>query len=335
MAMNRRVWILALFLAVFTAAGSARTAPLRPEQVGAEADWVLHLDLEQPGKDGVLRALLHLPAVKESQASRTMGLDLENGLLSLTAYGKLDAAGNGVVLLRANMKQEEFEREARAAAGYREEMHGRHKIFLLVSAPAEGKGRWVCFAEKNLLLAGTTIEEVRRGLDVLDGKAPRLDKEAAARKWCRMPEGGCTFLLALNPKARREALDGDPSAASVWQKLSGCTLVVDEKNGRINASLFLGTDSAEQAGLVAKIVQGMLAMAQMAMDPAGGGASAAGERELEAWRQCRECMGRVQAVGEGNLVSVKISLPSEAVLTILKASLTEAPAEAETKHGKP
>ena len=332
---NGRVWILAFFLAVFTAAGSARTAPLRPEQVGADADWVLHFDLERQGKDGVLRTLLHLPAVKESPASRTLGLDLENGVLSLTAYGKQDAAANGVVLLRANMKQEEFEREAKAAAGYREEMHGRHKILLLAPPPARGTGRWVCFAEKNLLLAGTKLEEVRRGLDVLDGKAPRLDKEAAARKWCRMPEEGSTFLLALNPKARREALDGDPSVASVWQKLSGCTLVVDEKNGRINGSLFLVTDSAEQAELVAKIVQGMLAMAQMAMEPAGGKASAAGERESEAWRQCRECMGRVQAVGEGNLVSVKIALPSEAVLTILKTLLAEAPAEAETKHGKP
>ncbi len=333
---SKRIWGLSLLLAVFAAAGVVRAGQLRPEQVGANADWVLHLDMERQDKGGVIRSLLDVPAVRESRAFRSLGLDLEGGILGLTAYGKLDEAGNGVILLRANnLKQDELERTARAAAGYREEMRGRHKIFLLAPGQAGERGGWVCFAEKNLLLTGTTLEEVRHGLDVVDGKAPRLDAGALARKWHVPPEGGCTFMLALNPKARRDALNGDPSVGSAWQKLSGCTLTADEKSGRLTAALCLISDSEEQAGLVAQVAQGMIVMAQMSMDADEGASAGGGAREREAWRQCREGLGRMKAVRDGKTVSVTLSLPSDAVLALVKVSLGEKPAETETKHGTP
>jgi len=170
-------------LVLFGWVALAQAEPLDLRQVAADAQWVAHNDVDLMRASPVIEKAYQAvceqwPDQAEGQTDRLhddFGLDLQNGLHSITAYGKQIGKPTGVLIAQIDGDKGVLEGKLKDAPGYEASEHGKYTLH---SFTQEGKGCSMTLAvySPTKLVVGRSVADVAAAIDVLDGKAPNLTK---------------------------------------------------------------------------------------------------------------------------------------------------------------
>ena len=259
-----RVLLLA-FSAVLGLATLLPAEPLDRSQVSADARWLAHVDFDavKTVKAGqwIRDDWLNREATQEGlrKLRETIGFDPAEDLHSITSYGSRFEGGSGVMILRAKVDRRLLMAYLQQRLGHETNPYGDHQLHVWTQAKGKrGKQTMIgCFHQPTVMVLGRDPAEVKLALDVLDGKAPGLvgsdspfDADAPA---------GTVF------EARATGLDsGDaPFKSPIFRRSDLICVALGEQEG---VTFFRGemlAKSAEVAGQVRTVLEGLLAMAKL------------------------------------------------------------------------
>jgi hypothetical protein len=260
-----RVTVLAMCVGVGSLAANA--ASLQRGDVMADPAWVVHLDLDalRPTAIGqfVLGEMDKPDAKPKLAALQTIiGVDPRTQLHGVTLYGASQKPEGAVLIVYADFDAERLMTLARASKDYQTSEHNKHTISTWIDENKKGKeggdGRVYATIQGNRVLFGQREERVAAALDVIDGKGSSLAKTTG------FPELGMSgsghFIEAAARKM--EVPDSDPNAA-ILKMSKSLQLVVGVKQKQIEGALTLNAESAEVAGHVLSVAQGLTALMKL------------------------------------------------------------------------
>ena len=200
--MRMNLIVTALGAALLVSSG-ALAGKFDRKDVGGDAKWVLHIDLEkirasQIGDYIVKHSQDGQMADKLKEMTAELGFDPVKELKAVTAYGKPVAAAPGekaaedmVAVLRGTFDVQKLADSIRRRPGFEAATYGKHELLKVVPdaqkdpkgeaaqpgapAPEPAEPTWVCLSGPGVaVIGGQTVEVLQRALDVLDGKRENL-----------------------------------------------------------------------------------------------------------------------------------------------------------------
>ncbi len=256
--------LLPSLLATATLATSAAfAAPLNLKHLAPDALWLAHLDLDAFKQSSVGQDLIQLikdEAAKNKDSALTLNFDaILAELHSLTAYGTsfTDDANQGVVLAEVGPKARSILDGLIAA----EELSGSASKIKLQNADTyvlDGQLS-LKFATPSLVLIGKSPAQIEKALLILNGKAPSYSPKNS--KLLLSPTDNFFLVAAAHGFSQIPNL---PPQARILQKTTGAQFTLGQDQENLSARLALATSSAEIADQLARIVEGMTALASFA-----------------------------------------------------------------------
>ena len=160
----------------------AQAEPLDLRHVPADVQWVAHLDVDAMRASPVIEKAFQAaseewPDQLEGHMDRLhdeFGLDLQNGLHSITVYGKELGEPTGVLIAHVDVNKDLLEWNMKDAPGYQSNTHGKHTLHSWSDHHGPMTG---VFYGPTTLVFGRSVTDVTAALDVLDGKSPSLEKK--------------------------------------------------------------------------------------------------------------------------------------------------------------
>ncbi|MCC6660094.1 MAG: hypothetical protein IT437_04330 [Phycisphaerales bacterium] len=235
--------------------------PLNPAWVAADAEWVIHIDMEAVAGSGLGKFLAHPPKELQAKLGRVesqIGLDPIHDIRSVTVYGSRARPEEGMVIISSSPAMDTAINRVKARQSYRAaeedgivfhtwKADGQNHYATVRSDGADGGGR--------ILFLADTMQRLVDGLRVVDGGAAhRPDGE---------PAPGSGSVLFVHSKGVPDAVR--EKAATTFVKFVD-TLLIDagESAGRMYAHVALTADSDEHARAVTQGAQGLLAFGRLA-----------------------------------------------------------------------
>ncbi len=306
--MNRQRWyvwagIVGIALA---AVGPAWAAPLRTEDIPAEATWWAHIILDRFWPTELGQAVLEMSRTDEAQRKlaafkAVFGFDLIADVHSLAAGG---ARPRGAVILLGRFDAERLVTLIRAAQGYEERRIDGYKIHSWIDeqkARKEGPEKARMFGAHHpsgALILSEQPTAVAKVLAVMDGSSP-------ATKWIPPPEAANAVLIAVLGEGTIHDAKNPALAA-----LRTATLTVTESEGRLVAQLRAMFASADPAEKIGQILTGLRALALLNAEKDPRGAALAAGSDIQT---------------EGETLTVQIALPvSDLIREIQKKASSRA-----------
>lgn len=253
--MKKTTLLAAAVLLAFS--GTLRAAAFRPSDVPASAYWILHLDVS--GLKGTIagRTLLANPKVTESaplaEFTSRFGLDPRKDVRGVTVYtvstGRLDA----VAVIDPDPAAAARFKSWREGVGFTAQAYGAHTIY----TRAAGQGAPLhAMTPDGRMVSALTLDLVRQGLDVLDGKRAPLAAPALPALADR--KGGAGAILLLAGRAFGPEMQGLLPQISLLKKANSLCLAVGDKEGQVTAGLSVCADDEPEAVRVQNALLGFI-----------------------------------------------------------------------------
>lgn len=153
-------------------------------------------------------------------------------------------------------------------------------------------GSWIIFSDER--------SSVQKTLATLDGRAPRVSKKQVG---VRAP-GNILFLAVLGGEVLDEVQEHASSALLDKGNFENVRLVFGERGANLYARVNVEMGDASEVRQVRSVLDGALALGSLASD----------SKELE------ELMNGISISQKGSRLSVKLELPADDVLELLKSS---------------
>ncbi|HKS35665.1 MAG TPA: hypothetical protein VJW76_00645 [Verrucomicrobiae bacterium] len=258
--------VLALAIATTTFGG-----PLQKEQVGSDAKWLLHLDLDKfrASKVGtyftrqVLEQKLSQP---KADLKREFNFDLDiSKISSITAYGtdygsKPDA--NGVLVIKTTLDVEKALDSAieklsanagEGQGGIKKTQQGSTVRYSI------NDDVFVTLHPGNLVVVAKSREPNQKASEVLAGKSANL---TSGKAFSGFPDVQKAFFFL----GVAEAFNADvpiPPQANVLKMADGGRLVLGENADRLFLNVALKAKSSEVVTQIQQVIQGLVALASL------------------------------------------------------------------------
>jgi hypothetical protein len=252
-----RMWGAAAAV-VFGLATAAQAGPLDLKQVSADAQWVAHLDVDAMRTSTLVRkayerAVEQFPGAEQHLASlrEHVGIDPTQDLHSITVYGKQLGPHEGVLILQAESDQKVLLRLAEKAPGHQVTKYGAYDVH---SSTLHKKGVAAAFFKPAVLVFGSSVDEVKAALDVLEGKKPAL---AGKRSLLAAGTPAGTILVARATGLSEALL---PFKSPVVTQCETFSLATGENDGQSFLQASLATKTPQTAQRMKSIVDGIRAM---------------------------------------------------------------------------
>lgn len=301
---RRGKWIVACSASVL--ASTALAGPLEKAWIDRDARWVIHLDVE-----GALASSLG-PLMTDSCRTADhevvaflsdAGVDPGRDLKGLTVYAFGAEPKDAVAIINAtpaidglaerlSLQVPGFERIAdKPHPQYTWHEDGVKRYGQILPGPAGS--RLALVARDPVLLAAAAA--------VVAGVAPNLDSVETG-PLAALPQAG-SFIFAM---ARVEGLDRGGRVALVTRMTESFVFEAGEDQAEAYATLTLTTREERDAKSMVQILNGMLAMARLAVGDDPEQAELAGMLDM------------VEIAGDGSQVSARISMASERMRDLVK-----------------
>lgn len=235
--------------------------PLDLKEVSADAKWVVHVDVDALRLSTVMqrayaKEVSQWKDVKNRMAAirDQMCMDPTTDLHGITLYGPKPGHTEGVMLVQAAVDQHQFVSKVSKAPGYRTAEHGAHKLHAWTQADGPVSS---AFLGANLVLLAKTDADVTAALDVLDGKSPSL----AGRSSPLAAEAPAGTILLIRAMGLADAKL--PFQSPLVKQSESLDLVLGENKGQSFSEARLVAKSAEVAGQVQTIIEGIRTTAQL------------------------------------------------------------------------
>lgn len=267
--MKTNLIAVALCAGCIAAALSTTAGPLRRADIGADALWVAHLDVDAMRPTAVGQFIQSEMDKPEAQAKLAafqalFSFDLRTQLHAVSLYGASKAPEDGLLIVYADFQPERLVTLARAAKEAQNTSHGQHTIYSWLDEKkhkhATAQRVYAAIADSRVIF-GQRENRVARALDVVDGASPSLATTTAFTPLGT--PGEASFLVAA---ARQLDLPGSDPHAAILRLSQSVRLQVAEAQNQLAATLTLQANDEEVAGHINSIAQGLVALMKLQKD---------------------------------------------------------------------
>jgi hypothetical protein len=292
--------------AVLCLATSARSAPLDPQQMPADAKWGVHLDVDalhastvfQKARKEFLKnhpeAESHLAKLRE-----TWKFDPAADLHGITIYGTQVKKDTGVAIIHAKVDESLLLEKVKQAPDHQTAKHGKYELHTWTHAKGSKHNRSMTgtFYSSDVLVFGASVDEVKAALDVLDGAKPNVLGKVSELNFS-LPPGAILVAGAIG------LTDADlPTKSPIAKKINSLVLAAGEDQEAIFVVAQAAAKQTQTAQQIKAVLDGALAMAALAHSD-----------DAEAMK----LIGAVKAELSDKTVSVEWKAPVEAVLALMQ-----------------
>lgn len=248
--------------------GAVGTTPLQPGWVSAEAEWLVHLDVEAWNASKIGRFVtdhaeaLDLDIDELDDFQRQTGLDPRTDIFGVTVYGWVaDGAERMVIVAVTTDRADAALERIRESGESRTLLIDGHEVH---TVPADGDTILVHVRpdarfDRRLVVMSQDQAALQAGLAVIEQRAPSLT--IGRKPALTGPHPGSILFMAAS---RLEALDIEP-ASEVLRLSDACVIDVGEHEGLFGAYATASADNAEDASNITQVVEGMLALGRLLM----------------------------------------------------------------------
>ena len=249
----------------------------------ADAVWIVHADFDALRQSKVYRELIERAAVRGkplaehlAKINGQLGMDVAKDMHSMTVFGPKLSARTAVLVMRADWDPQTFRQKLALAPDHEVSNVGHYEVHRFTRKD-QGRLRpvaGVCW-QAGTFVFGQTPGDVNLGLDVLDGRVPRLAGRGSPLA-ADVP-AGTVFL------ARMIAADSSlPVESPLLKQAEQIDLACGESDSECFARGRLLARTPEGAEQAKRAIEGIVAMARL------NAAGAAGQKSCwTAWKSAR------------------------------------------------
>ncbi|MCF7973247.1 MAG: hypothetical protein K9N55_05500 [Phycisphaerae bacterium] len=245
---------------------TAWAAPLDLREVNGSARWVIHLDAQAFWASQFGTQLMRIVDSNELQvkleALKTLsGSDLTTDIHSITLFGPDGDERHVVAMARGHFNAKKLVSILVLTPGYQKKLYGTTEVHQWHQGEG-GKTQVMAFASDNQLVMSQSQATLEKALDVLAGRADSVQGTGRFKAMKRVPDRALVVACAEDLS---EITQGKAHAAML-QRSSMLAFMVGEKEGFLNTTLQLETESAAAADQIEAMGRGILAMIQFQKD---------------------------------------------------------------------
>jgi hypothetical protein len=257
---------LALFSGLGVATASA-AGPSGPQMaiVPADAQWVIHLDMEKLVSSALFKMLTEDGRgidiqKKAGEFSEKLKMDPFKDLKAVTVFGRGEAGEEPVVAVSGNFDKTYLIGLLKAESSYKETPYGKYTLY---NWEDEHFG---VFANDNLVLITEKEADIKSALDALDGKV----KNAAASPLVARLQKESAGAIAVFAVADIAGLTGERKGAAasheipaMLAKMQSATGAISETGDRVNLKVEIGAATDQVAKDIEAAVRGVIALVNL------------------------------------------------------------------------
>lgn len=316
-----KCWTLILCLSamVFTAGA----APLNKTNIGADAHWVIHLDLEafRKSKLGtlILNEIQTQFGEKVQAIQELIGSNVLTDFSHFTLYGPDHEEQNAVLLAEGRFNPQKLTALLLLNPQYKKSTYRDYTLYGWY-AEQQGKNQIGTFARENLIAISQNQESLQQALDVLDGKRPSLSETS----WLSAQGQVSAEPILLAAAHGVKILSTNYPQAAMLTKTEGLHLLINENNSSFQISLLLQMPDPQTALQVEQAVLGMKAILTLSQNnsssPQPNENKANQNHSSSAINPSRwlPFLNHCQASTSQNTVTIRFEMPSETLYELLK-----------------
>ena len=263
--MIKKAVYLIVLLVLFTVPQESPASPLRPSLVPAEARWVVHIDVARLAETRVKALLYENSARGIGRSVRTIErvgkINLLRDMSGVTVIGMGPDDRDTVVAFEGKIDKDHLLALIELDESPEKIPYGKSTIYNW------GSHEYGVFVTDKLTLIGGNIQTLQAVLDAWEGKGTAAaDSPLLAKFKSASP---AAFIVASTHKLSALAKDKDGSA--ILKKAGAAILQIEEDKGVLKLKIVLDTDSPETASRLAKVVEGLMAIASISDEPSSRG----------------------------------------------------------------
>lgn len=240
--------------------GSLTAAPLRQEDVAADAKWLLHMNVEQMVGSQLGGMLLDESKLDEhakmglSFVRSVFGMDLLKDVKGVTLYGRTYEHGGAVALVRGTFDAAKLVEMMKASEAYETAAFGNLTLHKWVKGKHQKRPGWVCF-KGDCAVLGQSADDVRAALGVLEGGQPGLKGTTSMQ----IPaDVAGAFVVASAAKDASGGI-GQRARAAVLQNAEWLNFTLGESAGQFVLVADVGMKDVASAEQTDQVLRGMIA----------------------------------------------------------------------------
>ncbi|HOK66301.1 MAG TPA: hypothetical protein PLV55_05770 [Anaerohalosphaeraceae bacterium] len=317
--MKCRILILCFSAIAFTAGA----APLNKTNIGADAHWVIHLDLEafRQSKLGtlILTDIQTQFGEKVQAIQELIGSNVLTDFNHFTLYGPDHEEQNAVLLAEGRFNPQKLTALLALNPQYQKSTYRSYTLYRWF-AEQQGKNQVGTFARENLIAISQNQESLQQALDVLDGKRPSLSEAPWLNAQGQVP--GKPILLAAAGGVK--ILSTNYPQAAMLTKTEALHLFINENNSSFQISLLLQMPDPQTALQVEQAVLGMKAILTLSQNNASSpqpNENKANQNHIFAGinpSRWLPFLNNCQVSTSQNAVTIRFEMPSETLYELLK-----------------
>lgn len=326
-------YLIAFTTAILSTTSVAWAGSLNREVIPATAKWMVHIDIEAMNNSDVGACLIEHLQNQDDSPLKTIeaeiGINVLEDIYSITAFGsgKTPAKGlalevtdenvsvgaiarpgeNAVILAVTNDSIDGLIERLSAEANYSKGELAGHTVHSWSNPDSDEQWHLVQKAIKGgarrAVLLSDNSDALAEAIKVLAGDAPSIADSEDADAVVSPRTGSIIFAVASDVGE----MVGDDRASALLQQTDKLTLEVSEQDGLVILSVSVRAKSAEAATMITQIVQGVIAMATLTLDP-----------DAEETASIRALTQSLRFSSDDRRMSLEIEQPAEAVCQLLE-----------------
>jgi hypothetical protein len=240
--------------------------PLNMKDLSADAKWAAHLDVDALlastiGKKADQHICQNFPKAKEHLAMLTAVCNFNpaTDLHGITIYGTQLKRKTGVAIVHAKVDQNRLLEKALAAPDHQKTAYGKYELHSWSHGKGSKHERNMIgtFFKPDVLVFGSSPDEVKAALDVLDGTKPNFSSKETGLT-LSIPSG--TFLVAGVTGLSESEL---PCKSPLAKKTDAVVLAIGEEQGNVFVTGQLMAKDPEISREIKTVLDGGVALAKI------------------------------------------------------------------------
>ena len=243
------------------AALAAGPSSLQMSIVPADAQWVMHLDMERFAASTLFQLLSESGKgfdlrTKMGQFSDKLKMDPLKDIMGVTVFGRGGAGQKPVVAVNGNFDKAGLLGILKMESSYKETPYGKHTLYSWEGA------HYGAFVDDRLALLAEDETDIKSALDAIGGKTKNVSASPLVSLLRKGPQGAMIeFALgdinSLTGQAKDVGAAALPAMLTQMRSISG---VVAETGDRLNMKIEIGAESAQVAQSIQQTIQGLVAL---------------------------------------------------------------------------
>lgn len=237
--------------------------PLDRKHLPADVRWLVHVDLDAARQSQVgktVRSLWLTKAVPQQWLEEfrdATGADAVSDFHDVTVFNSSFEPNQGLAIIRGEVDQARVLALVSGLPDHRTERHGSYELHLWTDTRTDRTSAGA-FHDKQTVVLGSDPDAVRAELDLLDGKRNALAGEHSP--FAEPAPGGAFVEVAARGLSSAHDL---PFESPIVKQCQDLRISLGEKEGRTFLQGRLVINSAEVAGQVRALLDGMRAFAML------------------------------------------------------------------------